>query len=78
MRTVRKGWMRYDAHSKWNRVLVDDRGFAFQRGDGWRKHHGSEFRILPVPIPITIWPSSEWWAPRLWRRPEWAWIYGAP
>jgi hypothetical protein len=80
MCTVREGWMRWEPGSKpWFRVLVDDAGLVFGRGQGgWRRPVGCEIKVLPGTVPFSGWDAREWWTPRLWRSPEWAWIYGAP
>lgn len=78
MRTVRKGWIRVGPTREWWRCLMDDRGFVFIRGYGWHRMHDVEVRLLPAIYLYERWQRAEWWMPRLWSHPEWAWIYGAP
>lgn len=79
MSIVRKGWLRCDPSDKPIRVLADERGFIFGAGrGGWMIPAPTwKLNLLPACHEWRGWPHEEWWA-KNWRRPEWAWIYGAP
>lgn len=77
MRTVRKGWVLYERGADPVRILVDDHGFVFRRGEGWmRPYDRWILKLLPGTYDYDHWAWEEWWR-GTWRQPEWAWIYTA-
>lgn len=77
MRTVRKGWVRWEANSKPIRVLIDDYGYVFGRYlGGWmRPPEQALLKVLPGIYLFPKWALRDWWEKRLWRDPTWAWIH---